>query len=332
MLSRDGDIKIFAGSSGLSFAQKMCKYIGAKIGDSEVITFSDGNIFIRIKETVRDKDVYLVQPIGMNPNSEFVEILFWMDAFKRASCNSVTAIIPYFGYAKGDKKDEPRVSIRARICADCIEVAGADRVITMDLHSVQVQGFFKKPVDHLYAMPILCEYVRSLDIMDNLVVVSPDAGYAKSARKFADYLNTPVAIGDKTRVAHDEDAKILEIIGNVKDKNCLIVDDFSISGGTLIDRSKRLKELGAKRIVACLSHMILREKGVKSIEDSPIEHIIGTDTVDNPWIIKSKKITTVSVAPLFAETVMRVHNRESVSPLFSSLPCRIKDSIGAEKR
>ena len=327
MLISDSDIKIFAGSSGLAFSKKMCKYLGVNIGDSEVITFSDGNIFIRINETVRDKDVYLLQPIGLNPNNEFVEILFWMDAFKRASCNSVTAIIPYFGYAKGDKKDEPRVSIRARVCAECIELAGADRVITMDLHSPQVQGFFKGPVDHLYSLPILCEYVKGLDIMDNLVVVSPDAGFAKTARKFADYLNTPVAIGDKTRTAHDENARVLEVIGQVEGKNCMIVDDFTISGGTLIEVAKALKERGAKRIIACLSHVILRDKGLQALEDSPIEMIIGTDSVENPWILKSKKILTVSVAPLFAEAVMRVHERVSVSPLFSSVPEKVRGEI-----
>lgn len=305
----------------------MCKYIGVELGDSEVITFSDKNIFIRIKETVRDKDVYLVQPIGLNPNDELVEILFWMDAFKRASCNSVTAIIPYFGYAKGDKKDEPRVSIRARVCAECIELAGADRVITMDLHAVQVQGFFKKPVDHLYAMPLLCEYIKTLDVMDNLVVVSPDAGFAKTARKYADYLHTNVAIGDKTRTAHDEKAKVLEIIGDVEGKNCLIVDDFTISGGTLVDLAKTLKEKGAKRIMACLSHVMLREKGMKAIENSDIEMLISTDTVDNPWLADSKKITIVSVAPLFAEAVLRVHDRVSVSPLFSSLPEKVIETI-----
>jgi ribose-phosphate pyrophosphokinase len=327
MHPNDGDIKIFAGSSGLAFSKRMCKYLGVNIGDSEVITFSDGNIFIRIKETVRDKDVYLLQPIGMNPNNEFVEILFWMDAFKRASCNSVTAIIPYFGYAKGDKKDEPRVSIRARVCAECIELAGADRVITMDLHSPQVQGFFKGPVDHLYSLPVLCEYVKGLDIMDNLVVVSPDAGFAKTARKYADYLKTPVAIGDKTRTAHDENARVLEVIGQVEGKNCMIVDDFTISGGTLIEVANALKERGAKRIIACLSHVILREKGVKAIEESPIEMVIGTDTVENPYLYKSKKILNVSVAPLFAEAVMRVHERVSVSPLFDSVPEKLKGEI-----
>ncbi|MEG0915302.1 MAG: ribose-phosphate diphosphokinase, partial [Christensenellaceae bacterium] len=261
MLIESPDIKIFAGSSGTTFAKKMCNYLGAELGASEVIHFSDGNVFIRIKETVRDKDVYVVLPIGLDPNNEFVELLFWMDSFKRASANSVTAIVPYFGYAKGDKKDEPRVSIRARVCADCIELSGADRVITMDLHSPQVQGFFKKPVDHLLSLPMLCEYIKSMDIMEDLVVVSPDAGFAKTARKYADYLNLPVAIGDKTRTGHDENAQILELIGDVQGKNCIIVDDFSISGGTLVDVAHMLKARGAKRIVACLAHLMLREKG-----------------------------------------------------------------------
>ena len=323
----NGDIKIFAGSSGIAFAKKMCKYLGSDLGDSEVISFSDGNIFLRIKETVRNKDVYVVQPIGMSPNNEFVEILFWMDALKRASANSVTAIIPYFSYAKGDKKDEPRVSIRARVCADSIELAGADRIVTMDLHSAQVQGFFKKPVDHLLSLPIMCEYVKGLDIMENLCVVSPDAGYAKTARKYADYLQVPVAIGDKTRYGHDETAKILDVIGDVKGKNCMIVDDFSVSGGTLVDIARALKENGANRIIACLSHVIAREKGIRAIDESPIEMLIGTDTVKNPYIIKSKKFVTVSVAPLFAEAVFRIHEKESVSPLFSKVPKKVVEDI-----
>lgn len=327
LISLDGDIKIFAGSSGIGFAKKMCKYLGNELGDSEVINFSDGNIFLRIKETVRNKDVYIVQPIGMSPNNEFVEILFWMDALKRASANSVTALIPYFSYAKGDKKDEPRVSIRARVCAESIELAGADRIVTMDLHSAQVQGFFKKPVDHLLSLPIMCEYVKGLDIMNNICVVSPDAGYAKTARKYADYLNAPVAIGDKTRYAHDEKAKILSIIGDVNGKNCMIVDDFSVSGGTLVDIARALKANGAKRIIACLSHVIVREKGVKAIEESPIEMLIGTDSVKNPYIAKSDKFVSVSVAPLFAEAVLRIHEKESVSTLFSKVPKKVVDEM-----
>lgn len=320
------NIKIFAGSSGADFAKKMCKYLDAELGASEVIHFSDGNVFIRIKETVRDKDVYVVLPIGLDPNNELVELLFWMDSFKRASANSVTAIIPYFGYAKGDKKDEPRVSIRARVCADCLEVSGADRIITMDLHSPQVQGFFKIPVDHLLSLPILCEFIKGLNI-DDLVVVSPDAGFAKMARKYADYLGAPVAIGDKTRSGHDENAHILELIGNVEGKNCLIVDDFSISGGTLIDVAKMLKSRGANRIFACLAHTMLREKGVKAIMDSPIEYVISTDSVENPYVKDNEKFLIVSVAPLFAEAVYRIHERESVSTLFSSVPTSVKDEL-----
>ena len=321
------DIKIFAGSSGIGFAKKMCKYLGNDLGDSEVINFSDGNIFLRIKETVRNKDVYVVEPIGMTPNDDFVEILFWMDALKRASANSVTAIIPYFSYAKGDKKDEPRVSIRARVCAESIELAGADRIVVMDLHSPQVQGFFKKPVDHLLSLPIICEYIKGLDIVDNLCVVSPDAGYAKTARKYADYLGVPVAIGDKVRAGHDEDAKVLNVIGDVNGKNCLIVDDFTISGGTLIDIAKMLKANGARRIIAGISHVIVREKGIKAIDNSPIEMVIGTDSVKNPYIAGCEKFVVISVAPLFAEAVLRIHEKESVSPLFSRVPKKVVEDI-----
>ena len=316
-------IKVFAGTNGYEFAKRMCAYMGTELGDSEVITFSDGNTFVRLMETVRESDVYIVQPIGMNPNDEFVEILFWMDALKRASAGFVTAIIPYFGYAKGDKKDEPRVSIRARVCAECIELAGADRAVIMDLHAPQVQGFFKKPVDHLLSRPILCEYVRSMGIQENLVVVSPDAGFAKDARLYADDLGCPVAIGDKTRVAHDEKAKMLDVIGDVDGKDCLIVDDFTISGGTLCEIADAVKARGARHIYAALSHFLARESGVKAIENSPIEMLITTDSVDNHYIHQSSKVRVVSVAPLFAEAVMRIHNCESVSPLFTKVPLRV---------
>jgi len=308
----------------------MCNYLGIKLGQADTIVFTEGNIFVRVGETVRDKDVYLVQPIGLYPNNEFVEILFWMDAFKRASANSVTAIIPYFGYAKGDKKDEPRVSIRARVCAECIELAGADRIVTMDLHSPQIQGFFKKPVDHLYALPVLCEYIKSLGL-ENLTVVSPDAGFTKQARKFASYLEAPVAIGDKTRTGHDEQAEVLEILGDVNGRNVLVVDDFSITGGTLIKLAEELKKRGAERILVTLSHVLLNEQTLARIEESPIEMVIGTDTVYNPYIKGSKKVKVVSVAPLFAEAIDRIHRRESVSPLFSAVPKKVVDYNGVLK-
>lgn len=317
-----GDIKIFAGQSGKTFATRICDYLGVQLGQSEVIQFSDGNLFVRIQETVRDKEVFLVQPIGLNPNDEFVEILFWLDAFKRASANSVTAVIPYFGYAKGDKKDEPRVSIRARVCAEAIELAGADRVVTMDLHSPQIQGFFKRPVDHLIASPILCAAFKRLAI-EHFVVVSPDPGFAKQARKYASQLGVSVAIGDKIRTGHDERASVLELIGDVAGKNALIVDDFSTSGGTLADIARIVREKGANRIFAALSHVLLDAKGVARIENSPIELVIGTDTVINEHAQASAKFVTTSVAPLFAEALNRIHHSDSVSSLFDDIPEKV---------
>ncbi len=318
------DIRIFAGSTGQVFAQRMCDYLNVGLGESEAITFSEGNTFVRVLETVRDKDVYLVQPIGLKPNDEFTEILFWMDAFKRASANSVTAIIPYYGYAKGDKKDEPRVSIRGRVCAECIELAGADRVVTMDLHAPQVQGFFKIPVDHMIAAPILTQYVRMLDL-DDYVIVAPDAGFTKEARLFAGRLGVPTVICDKQRTGHDETAEILEVIGDVDGKDCVIVDDFTISGSTLCEVSYQLKDRGAKRVIACTSHSLLNEKGVTNMEESPIDLYITTDTVENEHVMNSELTQVVSVAPLFAETVRRIHVRESVSVLFDEAPTYVLD-------
>ena len=316
------NISIFAGSGGRVFAERMCSYMGKPLGSSEVITFSEGNTFVRVNESVRDRDVILVQPIGMHSNNEFVEILFWMDAFKRANANTVTLVMPYFGYGKGDKKDEPRVSIRARVCAECMELAGADRFVTMDLHAPQLQGFWKKPVDHLYALPMLTEVMKRLDT-SNAVVVSPDAGFAKQARKFADALGLPIAIGDKTRTDHHENAQILEVIGNVEGKDCLIVDDFTISGGTLVNLAESLKARGAKDIVALLSHNIVSADGVRKINDSPISRVYSTDTVENPNIVGQEKFRTVSVAPMFAETIMRYYNYQSVNAMFSELPERV---------
>ena len=318
----NANISIFAGSSGRVFAERMCRYLGRRLGSSEVITFSEGNTFVRVNESVRDRDVFLVQPIGLNPNDEFVEILFWMDAMKRASANKVTLVMPYFGYAKGDKKDEPRVSIRARVCAECMELAGADRFVVMDLHAQQIQGFFKHPMDHLYAMPMLSNLIRQLRI-DNAVVVSPDAGFAKQARKYATALQLPLAIGDKERLDHTENARLMGVIGEVRDKNCIIVDDFTISGGTLVNLAEALKACGARDIYALLSHNIISKEGVVKINNSPILRVISTDTVENPNIVGQEKFRTVSVAPMFAETIMRYYNYQSINGMYSALPDEI---------
>ncbi len=319
------NFKIFSGSTGRDFTEKVCGYIGIAPGKSTVHDFSEGNTFVRVEEPVRGQDVYLIQSIGLDPNNEFVEILFWLDAFKRASANSVTAIIPYFGYAKGDKKDEPRVSIRARVCAECLELAGADRIVTMDLHSPQVQGFFKKPVDNLQGMPLHCEYIKSLNL-DNYVIVSPDAGFAKQARAYSSYLGVPTVIGDKTRSDHSENAKILELIGDVQGKDAVIVDDFTISGGTLVDLSETLRQHGARRVFACISHILLNSRGLEKINNSCIEQVLTTDTISNPIIHGSNKIHTISAAPLFAESLIRIQNRQSISPLFDNIPSKVIES------
>ena len=245
----DGQIKIFAGSASKVFVDKMCKYLETEPGKSYTHIFTEGSTYVRADESIRDKDVYIVQTIGKNPNDSFMELIFWVDAFRRASANSITAIIPYFGYAKADKKDEPRVSIRARVCADCIELCGCDRVLTMDLHAAQVQGFFTKPVDHLYASSLLCEYARRMGIVnDNLVVVSPDAGSAKRARAYANMIGCNVAIGDKVRLGHDENPNALEIIGDVKGNTGMRVDDFGPRGNTHSKAAYGKMDKGAKDV------------------------------------------------------------------------------------
>jgi ribose-phosphate pyrophosphokinase len=262
-----------------------------------------------------------VQPIGAagRANDDFAELLFWMDAFKRSGAKYVTAVVPYFSYAKGDKKDEPRVSIRARVVAESIELAGADRIVAMDLHAPQIQGFFKRPVDHLLGRPLLAAYVRSLGLED-LVVVAPDAGYAKNARKFAACLGLPVAIADKDRSCHDECAEILEVMGSVKDMNALIVDDFSISGGTIAELAAALRRRGARRVYACLTHLPLSEAGAARIEASDIEYVIATDTVPQRRPLSPDRFKILSAGPIFAEAVRRMQERRAIGDLMDELP------------
>ncbi len=322
------DVRIYAGSSGRDFAQGMCSYLGIDLRPAETIRFSEGNTYVKIGEHVRDEEVYLVQPIGAGAgadtgaNDDFVELLFWMDAFKRAGAKYVTAVIPYFSYGKGDKKDEPRVSIRARVVAESIELAGADRIVTMDLHAPQIQGFFKKPVDHLYARPMLVSCIEALGLED-LVVVAPDAGFVKNARKFAACLCLPVAIADKTRGCNDEKAEIHEIIGDVAGRNAMIVDDFSLSGGTLVALAGQLRKRGARRIFAALSHLPLSEAGIAAIEGSDIEFLISTDSVPSGRALDPARFKIVSAAPLFAEVVSRMQERRPIGDLMDALPERI---------
>jgi ribose-phosphate pyrophosphokinase len=309
------DIAIFAGSGSPKLTAKICAYLHLRPAAGEVLRFSDGNLFVRVKENVRGRDVYVVQSTVFPSNDNFMELLFWVDALKRASAESVTVVMPYFSYAKGDKKDEPRVSIRARVCADAIAVAGANRVLTLDLHAPQIQGFFPIPVDDLYALPVLGKEIARMKLRD-LVTVSPDTGFAKQARKYASFLGTSIAIADKERRAHDEHAETLEIIGEVRGKNAVIVDDFTISAGTLVSTAEKLVERGATGVYAAVSHGVFSEGSMERLDASPIRRLLMTDSIETQPVRFSKKVQVVSVAPLFGEAIRRIHHRESISVLF----------------
>jgi ribose-phosphate pyrophosphokinase len=311
------DMLIFGGSGSPKLTRKICDYLGVQPAAGEVLRFSDGNLFVRVKENVRGRRVYIVQSTVFPANDNFMELLFWIDALKRASAESVTVVMPYFSYAKGDKKDEPRVSIRARVCADAIEVAGADRVVMLDLHAPQIQGFFRIPVDDLYALPVLCDEIIRKQLCD-LVVVSPDVGFAKQARKYASFLGTSIAIGDKQRKAHNERAEVLEIIGEVRGKIALIVDDFTITAGTLAEAAEKLLERGAKAVYAAVSHGVFTTGSMERLDSSHIERLLVTDSIETQPVTFSSKVETVSIAPLFGEAIRRIHNRESLSILFPS--------------
>ena len=307
---------VFSGSASRKLTAAICKHLGVRVSAGEVHRFSEGNIFVHVEENVRGRNVYLVQSTAFPVNDNFMELLFWIDAFKRASAETVTVLIPYFSYAKGDKKDEPRVSIRARVCADAIEAAGADRVVTMDLHAPQIQGFFKIPVDDLYALPILCEAVKKHGVSD-LAVVAPDAGFAKKARRYANYLNVSLAIADKSRKSDDERAEILEIIGDVRGRTALLVDDFVISAGTLVDAAAKLMERGARAVMAMVTHGVFSVGAKERLDASPIQKVLCTDTVETQPEALSSKVEVVSVAPLFGEAIRRIHERQSISVLFA---------------
>ena len=311
----DSHMKIFAGRASGEFAQNMCDFLGVPLGESSVRVFSEGNIYVQIGEKVRGMDVYIVQTIGLDPNNEMMELLFWLDAFQRSGANSVTAIIPYFSYAKADKKDEPRVSIRARVCADCLESAGVDRVVTMDLHSPQIQGFFKKPVDHLYAANLFVDYIQRANFGE-FVIVAPDAGFAKNAKYYSNKLGVPLAIGDKQRLSHDEKAEVIGLIGDVEGQTAVIVDDMVISGGTLIETAKFLISHGAADVYAFASHCLMNQNGREALINSPIKRLVTTDTVCNENIRGCDKIEVLPVSGLFAKAVKIIHERDSLSDLF----------------
>lgn len=315
-MHQSNEIAVIVGSASQELGKRICEHLGISATASEVITFSEGNTFVRVLENVRGKDTYIIQGVNYPVDRNFMELLFWIDALKLASARQVTAVIPFFSYAKGDKKDEPRVSIRARVCFDALEAAGADRVLTMDLHSPQIQGFFRKPVDHLFARTAISNYFAPRFKTGDWVVASADVGYGKNAFKFGQELNVPVVIGNKLRKDHSENAQIWNIVGDVKDKNMLIVDDIIFTGGSLIAMAQAAKAQGARDIYAAVTHGVLTQGAQKKLADSVIKEIIVTDTVEYRYEPFSPKIKTVTVAPLFAEAISRIHNNESISALF----------------
>ena len=306
---------VFAGQGSKQLTERICANLGVPVGKNETITFSEGNTFVRILENVRGRDTFIVQTTVFPSNDNFMELLFYVDALKRASAKSVTAVIPYFSYAKGDKKDEPRVSIRARVCADALEAAGVDRVVTLDLHAPQIQGFFSVPVDNLMALPILADRIME-EGFDEFVVVSADAGFAKEAREYASYLQAPVAIANKMRVNHDDSAEVLGVLGSVEGMVAVIVDDFAISCRTLCGSAQELLDMGATAVYAAITHGVFTQAAMDLLEESKITKMFVTDTIETQPAVLSSKIEIVSVDGLLSEAIRRVVEGESLSAMF----------------
>ncbi len=309
------DIKLFACNSNIPLAEKIAAQLGLPLSKCEVGTFSDGEITVSIGETVRGSDVFIIQSTCTPVNNNLMELLIMIDAMKRASAGRITAVIPYFGYARQDRKSKSRDPISAKLVADLITAAGADRVLTMDLHAAQIQGFFNIPLDHLEGMPILSQYIERKELED-LVIVSPDLGSVNRARKIANRLDVPIAIIDKRRPKPNV-SEIMNIIGDIKDKNLLIIDDIIDTAGTLCNAANALKERGAKSVRACATHGILSGPAVERIQASALEELILLDTIPLTAEKKLAKIKVESVAPLFAQAIQRIYADQSVSTLFN---------------
>lgn len=307
-------IKIFAGTSHPSLAQAICHAIDLPLSKSEVVKFANENLMVRILENVRGCDVFYVQSSAPPVNEALVETLIAIDALKGASAARVTAVLPYLPYSRSDKKDQPRISITARLVADLLQTAGADRVLTMDLHAAQIQGFFHVPVDQLMGAPVLCDYLKTWDLSDT-VLVAGDVGEAKDIGKFANVLNLPVAIVDKRRYGNDDRAVATNLIGDVVGKHAIIVDDEIATGGTVIEATNFLMSRGALSVKVVATHAVLSGQAVERLNSSVVDRLIVTDTIplrDK----KSSKIEVLSVAPLFAKAIRRIHDGDSVSDLF----------------
>ena len=294
-------------------AEAICAYIGMELGKCSVSAFPDGETFVKIEENVRGEDVFIVQSTSPPTNHYLMEMFIMMDAVRRASASRITAVLPFYGYARQDRKDQPRVPITAKLVANLLVAAGANRVLTMDLHAQQIQGFFDIPVDHLYAAPVMYEYLKSKNI-PNLVIVSPDVGGIKMAHAFSQVLNAGLAIVAKRRKSAVE-VESMTVIGEIKGKNVILVDDLTETAGTLTSAAELLKREGANQIMACVSHAILKDLGLERLRKSSIDELITTDTVFRP-AISGIKINTLTVAKLLGEAIKRIHSNSSVTSLF----------------
>jgi len=312
-MRKKGTFKVFSGNANPALARKICDILGVPLSETRVSKFADGETDAHILENVRGEDCYVVQPTCPPVNDNLMELLIMLDALRRASAGRITAVIPYYGYARADRKPAPRVAITAKLVANLITEAGANRVITIDLHAAQIQGFFDIPLDHLYARPVVLDYIKGRNF-DNMVVVSPDVGSVERARSFAKRLDMGLVIIDKRRPRPNE-AEVYNIIGDVNGKTCFIFDDLVDTAGTLTQVASSIKERGAARIIAACTHGVLSRDAIEKIERSPIEEMILTDTIPVN-ASKSAKIKVVSVAPLLAEAIKRNHMGESISELF----------------
>jgi ribose-phosphate pyrophosphokinase len=308
-------IKIFTGTANPALAEEMCRHLGLELGGMKLRRFSDGEINLQILENVRGADCFVVQPTCTPVDSTLMEVLIMMDVLKRSSAERITAVIPYYGYGRQDRKDKPRVPISAKLVASLLETAGADRIMALDLHAAQIQGFFDKPVDHLFFRPVTIDYFKPQNIPD-LTVVSPDAGGVERARSVAKRLNAPLAIIDKRREEANV-AEVMNVIGEVAEQNCLIVDDLIDTAGTLVEGARALLEHGALSVSACATHAVLSGPAVDRISASPLKEVVVSNSIPlSPDAVRCGKIRQLSVAPLLANAVRSIHEETSVSILF----------------
>jgi len=308
-------MNIITGNANPKLAKEICKYLKMPLANALVATFSEGEIRVKIDENVRGMDVFIVQPTCPPVNDNLMELLILIDALKRASAKRITAVLPYFGYARQDRKDQPRVPITAKLVANLITTAGADRILTVDLHAGQIQGFFDIPMDHLYAVNIFVNHIKKIKLKD-IVIVSPDVGGIKMARAYAKKFEAPLAIVDKRRIS-GEDTEAMNILGEIKGKNLIIVDDLVATASSLVEAAAALKKQGGKEIYAAITHPVLSGPAIKRINDSVIKKLFVTNTIPVENGKKHKKIEVLSIAPLLAEAIKRIHNEESVSCLFN---------------